>query len=125
MSTDRGSSTVLAIGVVAGLATVLIMALALVAALVAGQQARTAADLAALAAAGRLVEGAGEPAACAVAAQVAEANNAALESCTTRPAGTAPWPEVLVRTSRAVAGTGWTATARAAAGAVPADADGG
>ena len=47
LQSDRGSATMLAIGVVGGLATVLVTALALVAVLVAGQQARTAADLAA------------------------------------------------------------------------------
>lgn len=118
---DRGSATILAVGVVGGLATVLVAALALVSALVAGQQARAAADLAALAGAGQVVLGA-EAQACATARTVAERNGARAEACELRPHGTDPWPRVLVTVSRDVSGTPWAATARAAAGGAAAGA---
>jgi len=76
---ERGSATVWVIAL-SGVLAVLTAAVVLVgAAAVARHRAGTAADLAALAAAGRAVLG--EPDACDVAAQVARANAAALASC--------------------------------------------
>lgn len=115
-SADRGSATILAVGVVGGLAAILVAALALVSVLVAGQQARAAGDLAALAGAGQAVLGAGPAEACAAVNVVANRNGARVESCTLRAHGTQPWPRVLVTVSRQVSGTPWRVTARAAAG---------
>lgn len=117
---DRGSGTVLAVGVVLGLVSVLLLALGLVAVLIAGQQARSAADLAALAAAGEVVSGSGEGSACSAAARVAQENGADLERCTTEVRRSEPWPRVSLTVSRAVTGTPWRASARAAAGGVSA-----
>lgn len=118
---DAGSGSVLAIGVVAGLATLLVSALVLASVLVAGQRARAAADLAALAGLGRVVTGHDESAACRVAAQVARDNGGELGSCRTAPSEGEPWPRVHVVVTSGVAGTPWTATARAVAGGVPRD----
>lgn len=114
---ERGSASVLAIGLVVGLLAVLGMTLGLVAVLVAGQQARTAADLGALAAAGQLVQGLGEDAACARAHQVAREHGGSLESCVVEAGATARWPEVTVQVDRPVAGTRWTVSVSARAGA--------
>ncbi|WP_131103487.1 Rv3654c family TadE-like protein [Ornithinimicrobium sufpigmenti] len=116
-SSDRGSASVMAVGVVAGLAAVLVAALALAAVLVAGQQARTAADLSALAAAGQVLTGAGRDRACAEADAVAARNGGRLERCELRLAPGQPWPTVLVAVRRDVARTPWSLTARAVAGA--------
>lgn len=118
---DGGSGTVLAIGVVAGLPTLLVSALVLASVLVAGQQARAAADLAALAGLGRVVTGHGEATACGVAAEVARDNGGQLGSCVTVPTDGEPWPRVRVTVTSTVAGTPWTTTARAVAGGVPRD----
>ena len=114
---ERGSAVVMAIGVVAGLVTVLVLALGLVAVLVAGQQARTAADLGALAAAGRLVEGVDDTAACVLAARVAEQHGVEVRSCAVTRQGVSPLPEVTLEVERAVAGTRWTVGVTARAGA--------
>ena len=106
----------LAIGVIGGLAALLLAALALVSVLVAGQQVRTAADLAALAAAGQVVLGGGQDQACGQAAAVAERNGARLQACELRQHEGQPWPQVRVRVDREVAGTSWSVTARGAAG---------
>jgi secretion/DNA translocation related TadE-like protein len=119
MSSERGSGTVLAVGVVAGLSSLLVLALLVVAVLSAGQRARTAADLAALAGAGRLVQGEGERTACAVAAQVAEDNDGSVRSCGATVVGPDPWPRLRVIVTSEVAGTPWLATAEAVAGGVP------
>lgn len=115
---ERGSSSVLAIGVVLALVTVLLSALVLVAVLVAGQRARAAADLASLAAAGVSVEGGDQQEACAMAAQVAEDNGARLSGCAVVP-GDGPWPDVRVTTVCQVAGTVWDTSAEAVAGGRP------
>jgi secretion/DNA translocation related TadE-like protein len=114
---DRGSATILAVGVTGGLATVLVAALLLVSVLVAGQHARTAADLAALAGAGQSVLGVGTARVCAVVDDVAHRNGARVTSCELRPEALTPWSGVSVTVARQVAGTPWTVTARAAAGA--------
>lgn len=107
----------MAVGVIAGLAAVLLAALTLAAVLVAGQQARTAADLSALAAAGQVLAGAGKDRACAEADAVAARNGGRLEACDVRLDPGRPWPTVLVDVRRDVAGTPWSLTARATAGA--------
>lgn len=109
----------LAVGVVLGLATVLMSALVLASVLAAGQQARAAADLAALAAAGQVVTGSGEPAACDLAGEVARDNGGRLEGCGLVQAQGATWPRVRVTVTTTVAGTRWTARAQAVAGGVP------
>lgn len=120
-SRERGSATVLAVGVVAGLVTMMVTGLWLVSVLVAGQQARTAADLAALAGMGRIVEGFGAPQACAHARTVAGDNGATLTGCRHDLTGSDPWGEVRVSVERAVPGTPWTASAQAVAGGAAAD----
>lgn len=117
---DRGSASVLAVGLVAGLAMLLVTALMLVSVLVAGQKARAGADLAALAAAGTTVEGGGETAACAAADRVARDNGSVLAGCSLQERAGQPWPAVTVIVSREVVSTPWTVTARAVAGTVPA-----
>lgn len=78
---DRGSGTVLAVGVVAVLLSLTLAVLAVVAAVVAGHRARAAADLGALAGAVRYQQ---DPAsACAESGRVVALNGAALESCAT------------------------------------------
>lgn len=120
---ERGSATVLALGVVLGLVTALLSALLLVAVLVAGQRARSAADLAALAGAGVAVEGAAQSGVCDRAAAVAADNGARLTECRLL-AGEGLWPDVRVTTECDIDGTAWTATAVAVAGGRPAqDAD--
>lgn len=113
---DRGSASILAVGVVAGLAAVLVTALVLMSVLVAGQQARTAADLAALAGAGQVALGAGQGPACAAADAAALRHGAMVHSCELHLQRWEPWPRVLVSVTRQVTGTPWTVTARAAAG---------
>ncbi|KUG51831.1 hypothetical protein AVL62_07750 [Serinicoccus chungangensis] len=108
---------VLAIGVVGGLVTVLVLALGLVAVLVAGQQARTAADLASLAAAGQLVQGVDDSAACARAARVTDQHGVELRRCTVTRQGPSPLPEVTLDVERAVGGTRWAVAVTARAGA--------
>jgi secretion/DNA translocation related TadE-like protein len=76
---ERGSATVWTVALAAVLATVGAAVVLVGAAVVARHRATTAADLAALAAAGRAVVG--DPAACVVAAEVAAANSANLDSC--------------------------------------------
>ena len=112
---------VLAIGVVAGLSTVLVLALGLVAVLVAGQQARTAADLAALAAAGQLVQGVDDATACDEARDLAQQHGVTVRGCTVGRGGSSPLPEITLEVERAVAGTRWTVGVTARAGATTTD----
>lgn len=76
---DRGSGTILMLGVLAVIVAVLGGGLAVVSAVHASLHARTAADLAALAAESVLLAGTGSP--CASAAHVASANGAEVTSC--------------------------------------------
>ena len=112
---ERGSASVLALGVVLGLVAVLLSGLLLVAVLVAGQRARSAADLAALAGAGAVVDGAGQDGACHEAAAVATANGVRLTECSLM-AGAGVWPDVRVTAECDVSGTSWTTAAVAVAG---------
>lgn len=140
---DRGSGTVLAVSLIAVLATLLVAGLLVAAVAVAGQRARTAADLAALAGAGAALDGAAEARVCEVARQVVVRNGAEAVQCRTGSAaagsaaagsaaagsaaagsaaeavrGVLPSTVVEVVVSREVAGTGWVVTARARAGGV-------
>ena len=114
-SGDRGSATVWVLAL-SGVLAVLAVAVVLVgAAALARHRAGTAADLAALAAAGRAVLG--EPDACAAAAHVARANAAALVACSVDGSAVV---EVRVAVPVRLAGLGvHVASARARAG--PAD----
>lgn len=85
---DRGSASVVA---AAGVAAVLLVLAGLAdvgAAVLATARARSAADTAALAAAGRIAAGATLPAACRAAAEVADVGRAVLAGCTAGPGGT-------------------------------------
>jgi secretion/DNA translocation related TadE-like protein len=115
LSGERGSATVWVLGLSAVL-TVLGLAVVLFgAAAVARHRAGSAADLAALAAAGRAVTG--DPGACTTAAQVAAANGAEMTACTV-DASAVVEVEVRVPVRLAVLGER-SATARARAGPVP------
>lgn len=134
---DRGSASVLALAVVGMVVALLAAGLLIGAVAVAGQSARTAADLAALAAAGRVTTGQSVQEACSVAAEVAQDNGARITGCAVRPAesgaarsgavggsgsavtGARAVPTVEVEVGRAVAGTRWTVRAKAAATGVP------
>ena len=131
----------LAVGLVGVLSTLLVTALLMAAVAIAGQRARTAADLAALGAAGAALSGADRAGSCAVAGEVATANGAVLTSCDLLPASTSRkpglrsgpssrdqvsvtsadavvGPAVELTVTRHVAGTAWTVRARARAGGV-------
>ena len=110
----------LAVGLVGVLATLLVAGLLVAAVAVAGQRARTAADLAALAVAGRTLEGADAATACAAGGHVAGLHDAAVLSCTVRTDAQG-LPRATVEVGTEVAGTRWRATARSAAGGIPAD----
>jgi secretion/DNA translocation related TadE-like protein len=121
---ERGSGTVLAVGLIGVIATLLVAGLLVAAVAIAGQRARTAADLAALAAAGAAVTGGDVAASCRVAQELAARNGAVLTACTLvhnrGDAGEdAALPAVDLTVTRAVGGTGWTVTARSRAGGVP------
>src|SRR3954471_18401909 len=82
---ERGSATVWVLALSGVLACVGLAVVLVGAAVVARHRASAAADLAALAAAGRAVTG--EPDACAVAARVAEGNSASLAACVVEGSG--------------------------------------
>lgn len=121
---ERGSGSVLAIALVGIVSAVLVAALSIAAVAIAGQQARTAADLAALAGAGLAIQGGDEASVCEVASSTAADNRAELSSCRLErtaadPAAGAELPVVHVQVTRGVAGTRWTIQVSAAAGGVP------
>ncbi|MGD8149167.1 Rv3654c family TadE-like protein [Ornithinimicrobium sp. Y1694] len=126
---ERGSGTVLAVGLIGVVTVVLVAGLVITAVAVAGQRARTAADLSALAAAGRMVEGHDLAGACAFAAELADRHGAEVTSCDAAPAatgsgaGAAPSVStpVQVEVTRPVLGTPWTVRVTARAGGVPVD----
>lgn len=110
---DRGSATVLMAGVVAVALVLFVGGSAVAAAQLASARARSAADFAALAAAGADVRpGTGEP--CSVAAELARRNGGRLQRCTALGASRY---EVVVTVRSAVRGMG-PAVARARAGPV-------
>ncbi|RBY94071.1 hypothetical protein DQ244_01515 [Blastococcus sp. TBT05-19] len=83
MRSERGSATVWVLALSVVLVTVAAAAVVVGLAVVARHRAGTAADLAALAAAGRAVVGDPEP--CATAAEIAGANGAELTRCRVEP----------------------------------------
>lgn len=119
-SCERGSATVLGLGVIALVLTMWIAALVLGAVVLGSGRARTAADLAAVGGAQVLLHGAQESAACTRAAEVAQANGADLTSCSVSVAvaGQGPSIEVIVQVATGL--SSWPAVrARAHAGLVP------
>jgi secretion/DNA translocation related TadE-like protein len=117
---ERGSATVWVLALSGVLAVIGVAAVLVGAATVARHRATAAADLSALAAAGRAVVG--SPAPCATAADVAMANAAELTGCTV---GADAVVEVSVSVPVRLTGLGvHRATAHARAGPVPPDAQG-
>jgi secretion/DNA translocation related TadE-like protein len=78
---DAGSATVLLLAVIAVVLTLTVSGLLLSSAVLASHRARAAADLAALAAAGALLQGEPSHAACQAAARVATANDGRMQRC--------------------------------------------
>ncbi len=115
---ERGSGTVLAVGLVGVLATLLVAGLLVAAVAMTGQRARTAADLAALAVAGQALEGTSPEGACRTGVRVAARHGASVLSCRVVSSDDG-FPRAEVEVSRQVEGTPWVARARAAAGGVP------
>jgi secretion/DNA translocation related TadE-like protein len=81
LSGEGGSATVVMLAVIAAVLTLTVSGLSLSSAVLASHRARTAADLAALAAAGALLGGEPASTACQSAARVAAANDAQLQRC--------------------------------------------
>lgn len=114
---ERGSGTVLMLAVVAVVLVLTIGAVAVGSAVLAAHRARSAADLAALAAAGTLAQGRSASSACAVAGAMAARNSADLVGC----AATADGSVVVHTTAGVVVGLpGQPRSARALARAGPA-----
>ena len=113
--TDQGSGTVLIVGVIAVVLSVLGGGLALVSAVHASMRARTAADMAALAAESALLQGGRDP--CAAAARVASAGGATLRMCT--PSGDTMTVGVTVKTGATQRLGAATARSRAGPSALP------
>lgn len=83
LSNERGSVTVVMLGLIAAVVMLTISGLFLASAVLASHRARAAADLAALASAGVLMRGGPPAAACRSAAQVAAANHGRVQACIT------------------------------------------
>lgn len=115
---DRGSATVLVLGIALLIVAATSGSVLLSAAVCARHAAQAAADLAAVAGAQRIGIDGADGAVCAAAADSAAANGAALEACSVELAEDGRSGVVAVAVSRPV-GTGalaqWTATARARA----------
>lgn len=111
---ERGSVTVIMAAVISALLVLSVSGLFLAGAVLASHRARTAGDLAALAATGVLMRGGRSAQACLSAGQVAAANSAQLERCVT--AGMEA--SLTVSVPSGLAGIG-AATARAKAGPAP------
>lgn len=116
---DRGSASVLALGVIAVVFVLTAATVALLAATLASHRARAAADLGALAGAEVLNEGPAWGSPCQVAAEVVSRNRSALVGC--RISGSSI--EIQVESTAPMRGIG-PATARARAGPDPAHVDG-
>lgn len=110
-ASDRGSSSLLVVGLIGVVLVLTVGALAMASAVVASHHARTAADLGALAGATALRGGASRNQACAAAASVATANGAVLQECAIRDGRS-----LLVVTERRSALWPAPATARSSAG---------
>lgn len=118
---ERGSATVLGLGAVLLLVTLLAALLVLGVALRAGLQARAAADVASLAGAAVLLEGGTTESACSAAGRLAERNGAAVLRCGPGSAGEAATAVLRVEVTVPVPVLpGARAGAVAQAGAVPA-----
>lgn len=113
---ERGSATVVMLGVIGSVLMLTISGLLLASAVLASHRARAAADLAALAAAGVLMRGEPPHAACESAARVAARNHGRVQQCIV--AGSEVRLSVAV--SAGVQGVG-VATARSRAGPGPSD----
>lgn len=111
---ERGSATVLMLAVIAAVMTLTVSGLLLASAVLASHRARTAADLAALAAAGVLMKGEPAFAACELAVRVAAVNHGRVYQCLAL--GTEV--QLSVAVPSAVTGLG-VATARSRAGPGP------
>lgn len=111
---ERGSATVVMLGVIVSVLMLTISGLLLASAVLASHRARAAADLAALAAAGALMRGEASLAACQSAADVAALNHGRVQQCLA--SGTEVRLSVTVPTG--VQGVG-VATARSRAGPGP------
>ena len=112
---ERGSGTVLVLGVVGLLVGLVVGALSVVSAVVESHRAQSAADLSALAAAALLVRGDPPDAACAVAVRVAGRNGGSVAACRT---GSDLSVEVVVEVPANLPKVG-SATARSRAGPGP------
>lgn len=110
---ERGSATLVAVAMMAVLVAITLGGTLVGAAVIARHRAQSAADLAVLAAAGRIASGQGE--ACAWATSVAAANHAAVTACTVAELDVIVAIEVAVPLGRLGMGA-----ARAAARAGPA-----
>lgn len=116
---QRGSATVVMVGVIGSVLVLTISGLMLASAVLASQRARAAADLGALAAAGALMRGAPATAACQLAAEVAAKNHGLVQECI------ASGTEVRLKVSVVAGVTGvGVATARSRAGPGPSTASG-
>ena len=109
---DRGSGTVLVVGGMAVLLTFVVGALMIASAVLASHRAHSAADLAALAAAGDLVRTQDEGAACSAGRSLALRNGATMTDC---QAGPDLSVEVSVQVASSMPGVG-TASAKSRAG---------
>jgi secretion/DNA translocation related TadE-like protein len=106
---ERGSASVLVVGVIGLLVAVTAGALVLAGAVRASHQARLGADLAAIGAAQQVRDGGSVAGACATAARLALANGTSLEACSvsgaevwvTVAAPSASWPEAATARARA------------------------
>lgn len=117
---ERGSATVLVVGLVAVIATLTVSVAAYLGAVITSHRARSAADLAAIAAATRLARGATVVESCRAAATTAVTNHSSLVEC--QAAGAAVVVRVEVRPAGRLLGV---ATARARAGAADDERPGG
>lgn len=111
---ERGSATVVMLGVIASVLMLTISGLLLASAVLASHRSRAAADLAALAAAGALMRGESALAACESAVDVAALNHARVQQCLA--SGTEV--RLIVAVPTGVQGVG-VATARSRAGPGP------
>lgn len=120
--TERGSGTVLGLAAMGVVITVMAGLLMLGAAVLARQQAQSAADLGAVAGAQELKAGLPADAACARAASFVEGNGASMDKCSVSAAvNSAVGPAITVRVSKGVAvgPSSWVARVSAHAGLVP------
>lgn len=111
---QRGSATVVMLGVIAVVLTLTVSGLLLASAVLASHRARAAVDLAALAAAGVLIRGESAAVACDCAARVASANYGSVQYCLA--SGTEV--QLTVTVTSGIEGLG-VATARSRAGPGP------